>query len=68
MTTLIEQKLKQAIKDKEDNITSFVWRGEKKLDRTGNYVQEEVKLVDMTESKLANCYDHCKRMLFNKDS
>ena len=66
--TIMERKLKEAIEKKQQDITNFVWKGSKSLDENGKYRQNEKRLVDMTERELQNAYDHCKTMLFNKDS
>ena len=64
--TLLEEKLKQAMEKKSQDVNSFVWKGSKELD-AGKYKQSEKKLVSMSEQELSECYDHCKTMLFNKD-
>lgn len=66
-TTLLETKLKEAIEKKSSDITTFVWKGVKTLDNDGKFKQNEKRLIDMAGSDLGDCYDHCKRMLFNKD-
>jgi hypothetical protein len=53
---------------KEMNISSFIWKGNKTLDESGKFIQTEQRLIDMTEHQLQSCYNHCKTMLFNKDS
>lgn len=53
---------------KDSDINSFVWKGHKVLDANGQYKQSEQRLVDMVEAELLTCYDHCKTMLFNKDT
>ena len=68
MNTLLGEKLAEAIEKKSLDINSFVWKGNKILDENGRYKQSEKKLVSMSNSELQNCYDHCKTMLFNKDS
>lgn len=67
MPTLIEEKIKEAISKKSTDIHSFEWKGMKVIDENGKYKQESKKLVDMTTSELGSCYDHCKKMLFNKE-
>lgn len=67
MSTLIGEKLKQAIETKNLDVNSFIWKGNKSLDENGKYKQSEKKLVDMNNDELMVCYDHCKTMLFNKD-
>lgn len=66
-TTLLGSKMKEAIEKKSLDINSFVWKGEKTLDNDGRFKQVEKRLIDMAGSDLGDCYDHCKRMLFNKD-
>lgn len=68
METLLGQKLKSAIKSKTTDVSSFIWKGTKKLDENGKYTQSEKRLVDMNGGELNICYDHCKTMLFNKDN
>lgn len=67
MSTLMEEKFKEAIDKKQIDINSFVWKGSKVLDGEGKYKQTEKKLISMSEYELNECYDHCKTMLFNKD-
>lgn len=68
MTTLLEERLKEAINKKNTDLNSFVWKGMKNLDNNGKYVQDEIKLIDLNIEQLIDCYNHCKKMLFNKDS
>lgn len=68
MPTLIEEKMKEAINKKNTDINSFEWKGVKTIDENGKYKQESKRLIDMTRSELGTCYDHCKRMLFNKEA
>jgi hypothetical protein len=67
MSTLIGERMKEAIEAKNSDLTSFIWKGNKKLDETGKYKQTEKRLVDMDSKELNLCYNHCKTMLFNKD-
>lgn len=67
METLLGEKLKQAIENKNTDISSFIWKGNKQIDENGKYKQSEKRLVDMNNAELNICYDHCKIMLFNKD-
>lgn len=66
--TMMEEKLKEAIQKKQLDVNSFVWKGSKQLDATGKFKQSEIKLMAMSQQGLRDCYDHCKTMLFNKDS
>lgn len=67
MTTLMEEKLTEAINKKSTDIQSFEWKGVKTIDENGKYKQDSKKLIDMAPSDLQTCYDHCKTMLFNRD-
>lgn len=58
------EKLESAIN--EASINYFVWKGAK-TEVDGQLVQEEVRLIDMTEEQLNNCYDHCLSMLNSTD-
>ena len=67
MSTLMEEKMKEAIDKKQVDINSFIWKGNKTIDSSGKYKQTEKKLTAMSEYEINECYDHCKTMLFNKD-
>lgn len=67
MDTLLKRRMEEAIEKKSSDVTSFMWKGVKTLDADGKYRQNEKRLVDMNEYDLNVCYDHCKKMLFNKD-
>jgi hypothetical protein len=45
-------------------IEEYIWKGEKIL-VNDQYVQNETKMVDMTENQLQVAYTHCKNMLYN---
>lgn len=66
--TVLGDKLQEAINDKRTDITSFVWKGLKTLDKDGVYRQEEKTLVSMNAYELNKCYSHCKTMLNNSDT
>lgn len=66
--TQLQEKLTEAMNQKQVDVTSFIWKGNKTLDETGKYKQSEKRLVSMTEEELNSCYDHCKTMLYNKDN
>jgi hypothetical protein len=68
MSTLLGERIAEAVSKKSTDITSFEWKGVKVLDQDGRYKQEEHRLIDMGSAELISCYDHCKKMLFNKDS
>ena len=67
MSTLMEEKFKEAMGKKSIDLNSFVWKGEKVLDSDGRYKQSEIKMMTMTENELQSCYNRCKTMLFNQD-
>lgn len=68
MNTLMGEKLTKAISEKQVDVNSFIWKGSKVLGPDGKYKQSEKKLVSMSKSELDDCYNHCKTMLFNRDS
>jgi len=65
---ILQDRLQKAIDKKETDINSFVWKGHKTLDENGKYKQTEKKFVSMSEQELVTCYEHCKTMLFNKET
>jgi len=65
--SILQERLEEAIDKKEFELGSFIWKGHKILDENGKYIQSEKRLIDMSESELSNCYEHCKTMLYNRD-
>lgn len=49
------------------DMNSYIWKGRKKIDEQGTYVQSEQRMVDMTQEDLKEAYEHCKTMLTNND-
>ena len=49
MSTLMEERMKEAIEKKATDINSFIWKGSKVLDETGKYKQIEKRIIDMDE-------------------
>lgn len=64
---IMQERLQNAIKERKEDVNTFVWKGHKILDADGKYKQSEKKLMTMTAKELSDCYSHCKTMLFNKD-
>ena len=62
--TLMGSKLAEAYEKKTSDINSFVWKGAKK-EVDGQFVQEEIRLMDATEEQLNSFYEHCRSMLYN---
>ena len=62
--------MKEAMNEAMGNskLNPYVWKGHKEIDANGKYVQNEQRMVDMSEHDLNGAYDHCRTMLFNKDS
>lgn len=60
--------MKEALKPVVSNtFSSYVWKGEKK--KIGDkLVQETEQIMDMSPERLKECYNHCKKMLFNDSS
>lgn len=63
MSSVLGDKLKEAIDEKANDINTYVWKGPKV-----NGVQEEIKLVDASFDQLQKFYNHCQQMLYNEDS
>lgn len=63
MSTIMREKLTEAIDAKNNDIKSFVW----KFARKSNGTQEEIKLMDATPEQLNQFYAHCKSMLYSTD-
>lgn len=62
MNTL-KDKLAEAIKAKDDDVTMFTWKFPRKSDGT----QEEIKLIDATPEQLNKFNEHCISMLYSND-
>lgn len=58
-------KMAEAFEKKKTDINSFVWKGAK-VEVNGQFVQEEIRLVDASEEQLNKFYSHCESMLTNK--
>lgn len=67
MSTVIEDKLKEAYYNKNNNIKNFIWKGPKQVNDKGVKVQTEIRLIDATAEQLNSFYQHCKSMLYNTD-
>ena len=62
----LNEKLKTALKQKENDITAYVWKFPKV--RTGdNFTQEEIRLVDCDEKELQKFHNHIQSMLLSQD-
>jgi hypothetical protein len=66
-TTEFAEKLQTAIQDGNFYAKSYVWKGRKEKDASGNFVQEIVNLMDAEEKQLRGFYNHCISMLYNQD-
>lgn len=64
MNTVLGEALDSALKAKKKDYSNFVWKGEKRKEGD-KYVQESKRLIDMTESELKKCWEHCDIMLYN---
>ena len=64
MNAVLGNALKQAldIKDFQD----FVWKGEK-VKEGSKYVQQTEQIINMSQERLQECWNHCQRMLYNDD-
>lgn len=62
----LKEGLTAAIEAKNNDITTFVWKGPKE-ELNGQKFQEEIRLVDAADEQLMAFYEHCKSMLYSKD-
>lgn len=62
---IIEERLKEALAKKENDINSFVWKGQKVKNSNGDFEQTEKRLVDCSIDELKSFYRHCESMLYN---
>lgn len=60
----MKEKLAAAIAKKNNDITTFVWKG-RKVEVNGQLIQDEKRLVDCSEGELRGFYNHCESMLYN---
>lgn len=60
----MKEKLAAAIAKKNNDITTFVWKG-RKVEVNGQLIQDEKRLVDCSEEELRGFYNHCESMLYN---
>lgn len=58
--------LTQALDAKNNNVNMYVWKGPKK-DVNGCKVQDEIRLMDMTQEQLQKAFNHCASMLYSRD-
>jgi len=66
MNNVLGDALQKALSAKKNDFSSFVWKGEKRKEGD-KYVQDSIRLIDMSEEQLKNCYEHCEKMLHNDD-
>ena len=64
--TVLGDTLKKAIEAKKNDYSAFVWKGEKKKEGD-KYIQSNEKIANMSPERLRECYNHCKKMLYNDD-
>jgi len=62
---IVGERLKEALAKKENDINSFIWKGQKVKNSNGDFEQEEIKLVDCSPEQLRSFYKHCESMLYN---
>ena len=62
---IIGERLKEALAKKENDINSFVWKGQKVKNSNGDFEQTEKRLVDCSIDELKSFYRHCESMLYN---
>lgn len=63
---MLKEVLSEALKNKKNDITSYVWKG-KKVIKNQKIQQDSKRLVDCTQSELKQFYDYCETMLYNNN-
>lgn len=63
---MMKEKVAAAFARKENDITSFVWKGPR-VEVNGQLMQTEKRLIDCSEEELKGFYEHCDSMLYNED-
>ena len=66
MNNVLGDALQKALKEKKNDFSTFIWKGEKRKEGE-RYVQENEKIIDMSPERLKACYNHCEKMLHNDD-
>ena len=66
MNNTLGDALQKALDAKKNDYSNFVWKGEKRKEGD-KFVQESIRIIDMDESQLKDCWKHCERMLRNND-
>jgi len=61
---MIEERYKEALEKKKNDLKSFIWKG-KKIIKNGEIIQDEKRLVDCSDEELKEFYNHCESMLYN---
>jgi len=61
---MIEERYKEALEKKKNDIKTFIWKG-KKIIKNGEIYQDEKRLIDCTDEELKEFYNHCESMLYN---
>ena len=64
MNNTLGDALKKALDAKNNDYSSFVWKGEKRKEGD-KYVQDSKRLIDMSPGELIKCYNHCEKMLYS---
>lgn len=62
----LKEKLEKALKDKDNDVSSYLWKFPKEKTSEG-IVQREVKLINCSEQELKQFYAHVQSMLLSKD-
>lgn len=65
--TMMKEAMEKAVAVKNNDITRFIWKGNKVLGEDGQFHQTEKRIIDMNQMELQKCYTHCKTMLNNND-
>lgn len=62
--SIMKEKLSQALQNQKNDVNSYIWKG-KKVKTASGFIQDEIKLVDATDSQLKEFHSYCDTMLNN---
>lgn len=64
---LLKERLTEAFNNKENDISTFIWKNKKTRNVNGDYVQKSIKMIDMDVPTLKRNLEYCETMLYNQN-
>lgn len=66
MNTVMGEALQKALDAKKNDYSNFVWKGDKR--KVGDkFVQNSIRIIDMSLDEIKKAYNHCNKMLYSDD-